>query len=97
MTVVSTPPKDLKTATEISTTTWVLPDTFTLSSPFTGSVTAFTLTNPVNLSASGSTNLGTNVLHITVGGVTYTDTLTETMNTYGQVVEVGVCMAGPCL
>lgn len=94
MTVVSSPPKDLATATSISSTSWIDPDTFTLVSPFTGTVTSFTLTNPVELSATGGTNLGTNVLTIVVGGVTYTDDLTETMNTYGQVVETGVLKGG---
>ena len=36
------------------------------------------------------TNLGTNTLTIVVGGVTYTDTLTETQNNFSQVVETGL-------
>jgi hypothetical protein len=96
MTVVSAPPKDLATATSISTTSWKFPDTFTLLSPFTGSVTSFVLTNPVDLSVSGGANLGTNMLTIIVGGKTYTDDLTETENTFKQVVETGV-LKGPGL
>jgi PEP-CTERM motif len=94
MTVVSTPADDLATATSVSTKTWEFPDTFTLLSPFTGTVTSFTLTNPENLSATGGTNLGTNVLTIVVGGVTYTDDLTQTLNTFGQVEEVGLLKGG---
>jgi hypothetical protein len=96
MTVVSVPADDLATATSVSTTTWEFPDTFTLLSPFSGTVGPFTLTNPVNLSVSGSTNLGTNTLTVVVGGKTYTDALTETMNNFGQVVETGQLM-GPGL
>ena len=97
MTVVSVPADDLATATSVSTKTWEFPDTFTLLSPFTGSVTSFVLSNPVNLSVSGGTNLGTNTLTIVVGGVTYTDTLTETQNNFSQVVETGQLMGpGPC-
>ena len=96
MTVVSVPADDLATATSVSTKTWEFPDTFTLLSPFTGSVTSFVLSNPANLSVSGGTNLGTNTLTIVVGGVTYTDTLTETQNNFSQVVETGQLM-GPGL
>jgi hypothetical protein len=94
MTVVSTPADDLATATSISTKTWMFPDTFTLLPPFTGTVTSFTLSNPVDLSVSGGANLGTNVLTIVVGGVTYTDDLTETENTFGEVVETGLLKGG---
>jgi PEP-CTERM motif len=102
MTVVSVPADDLATATSVSTKTWEFPDTFTLLSPFTGSVTSFTLinsitlTNAVNLSVSGSTNLGFNTLTIVVGGKTYTDALAETQNNFGQVIETGQLM-GPGL
>ena len=97
MTVVASPPKDLAEPARTSLLrrqAWIDPDTFTLVSPFTGTVTSFTLTNPVELSATGGTNLGTNVLTIVVGGVTYTDDLTETMNTYGQVVRPACCEGG---
>jgi PEP-CTERM motif len=67
-----------------------LTETNILMSPFTGAVTSFSLSNPVDLSASGSTHLGSNTLTLVIGGKTYTDTLTETKNPYYGVVEVGL-------
>jgi hypothetical protein len=96
ITVTSAPPDDLATATSVSTTLWHFPTTFKLLAPFSPTVTSFTLTNPVDLSVSGGVNLGANVLTIVVGGVTYTDDLTETQNNFGQVVETGFLM-GPGL
>jgi hypothetical protein len=87
--ISTSPTDDLATATSATTTSWGSSDTFTLLSPFSPSVTSFTLSNPVNLSVSGSANLGTNTLTVVIGGVTYTDTLTETANLFSGVEETG--------
>jgi hypothetical protein len=91
ITVVSTPADDLKTATNATTKSWSLTDSFILLPPLTGSVTSFTLTNPVELSPSP---LATNTLMITIGGVTYTDHLTEIKNGFKGVVLTGELMGG---
>jgi hypothetical protein len=49
------------------------------------------LSNPVELSPSA---LGANTLTIVIGGVTYTDSLTETANPFGQVVLTGELVGG---
>jgi hypothetical protein len=85
------PGNNLATATTATTTSWGTPDTFILLSPLSGAVTSFVLSNPVELSPSG---LGTNTLTIVIGGVTYTDTLTETANPFGQVVLKGELVGG---
>jgi hypothetical protein len=89
--VVSSPADDLATATSATTTSWGLPDTFTLLPPLSGAVTSFVLSNPIELSPSA---LGTNTLTIIIGGVTYTDHLTETSNPFGQVVLTGELVGG---
>ena len=91
ITVTSTPADDLAAATDATTASWGLPDTFTLLAPLTGTVTSFVLSNPVELSPSP---LGSNTLTIVIGGVTYTDDLTETANGFGGVVLKGELMGG---
>jgi PEP-CTERM motif len=89
--VVSSPVDDLAAATSATTTSWGLPDTFTLLPPLSGTVTSFVLSNPVELSPSA---LGANTLTIVIGGVTYTDSLTETANPFGQVKLTGELVGG---
>jgi hypothetical protein len=90
-TITVSPPGDLATATSATTASWGTPDTFTLLAPLSGTVTSFVLSNPVELSPSA---LGANTLTIVIGGVTYTDSLTETANPFGQVVLTGELVGG---
>jgi hypothetical protein len=80
--LTSSPTDDLATATSVSAGSWLLNEVFTLKQPpfATGSITDVTITNPVELSSTGTTNLGSNVLTFMIGGNKYTDDLTQTHN-----------------
>jgi len=93
ITVVSTPPDDLASATAANATSWTVNEIFTQLPPLTGAITSATLTNPVELAPSA---LGTNILTLVIGGVTYTDHLTQIANPFDAIVELG-SLTGPGL
>jgi hypothetical protein len=93
ITVVSTPADDLAKATSANTTSWTLNEIFTQLPPLTGAITSVSLNNPVELAPSA---LATNTLTLVIGGVTYTDHLTQTANPFDAVVFMG-SLTGPGL